>query len=73
MTRTNVRIVIYFLCAILTAFITGSSDVDLGLMNWWEWLKFGSGILLAGLVTVRAFLDQTVARENGLPENEEKL
>jgi hypothetical protein len=68
-----IRVVIYTLISMGVAFKTGADDVDLSVMDWWQWLKFTVGIGLAGLVTVRAFLDQTVTRINGLPENQEKV
>jgi hypothetical protein len=65
-----VRVSIYFGVAFLSTFLTQTEAVT-AWSDWnpFQWLRVVAASLVAGLVAVRAFLDQTLSREdNKQPE-----
>ena len=68
----GVRILIYMMISFLTPICTGFAALDtpekIQAMLWTKWLVMGLSALLASLVALRAFLDQSVTRANEEPE-----
>jgi hypothetical protein len=68
----TIRLSIYVALACGSAFMASGGDIVPDEMTPWKWTLFFTGVVMAGLTTLRAFLDQTVSRENGLPEDKPK-
>jgi hypothetical protein len=60
---------LWMLIAMLAAFIAASGTITperFDAMGWFDWAVFWSGVALAGFTSLRTFMDQTVARYNGV-------
>lgn len=60
-----IRLFIYTVGAMLTAFLTATDHVaDAHELTTFQWVKVACGSLAAGGIAIRAYVDQTVARNN---------
>jgi len=60
-----VRLCLYTLGAMITAFLTATDKIiDGDELTTFQWVRIGCGVVTAGIITIRAFLDQTVARNS---------
>lgn len=64
-----VRVGIYFSVAVLSTFLTQTESVT-AWADWnpFQWLRVIAASLVAGLVAVRAFLDQTLSKNQEPPK-----
>ena len=59
------RLLIYAILGFVTFSQEGISDIPGLDPNTVAWVKYACGAILAALIPIRAFMDQTIARENG--------
>lgn len=62
---------IWFMIAIVTSFLAQTNDltpVKMAAMGMLDWFRISAEVLLSGLITVRTFMDQTLARHKGTIE-----
>lgn len=65
-----VRVGIYFSVACLSTFLTQTEAVT-AWSDWnpFQWMRVGCASMVSGLVAVRAFLDQTLSKEEAEPKS----
>ena len=55
------KIFVYFLLATGTQFVTATEDINPALMDRFQWARLFVGVLVAGLIAVKAFIDVSYA------------